>query len=106
LERESQLRDSEADQVRVPPPMFLTVRVREVREVPKSREEGERERMGPEDKTVTFTVPSAYFVGSEEQEAFTFRVTVWLLPVVLAGAVQVGFGALGLEKEPLPMGEE
>jgi hypothetical protein len=52
--------------------------------------------------TVTFTVPSAYFVGSEEQEAFTFKVTVWLLPVVLAGAVQVGFWELVLEKEPWP----
>jgi hypothetical protein len=56
--------------------------------------------------TVTFTVPSAYFVGSREQEALTFRITVWFTPVKFWGAVQVGFCKLGLEKEPCPMEEE
>jgi hypothetical protein len=56
--------------------------------------------------TVTFTVPSAYFVGSREQEALTFRITVWFTPVKFWGAVQVGFCKLGLEKEPDPMEEE
>jgi hypothetical protein len=55
---------------------------------------------------MTFTVPSAYFVGSREQEALTFRITVWFTPVKFWGAVQVGFCKLGLEKEPDPMEEE
>jgi hypothetical protein len=55
---------------------------------------------------VTFTVPSAYLVGSREQEALTFRITVWFTPVVLTGAVQVGFCKLGFEKKPNPMEEE
>ena len=74
-----------------------------IQDSPPLGERREREGIG---STVISMFPSAKTAGSRAQDALTFSTTAWLIPVVFRGAVQVGFGKLGFEKEPCPMEEE